>query len=146
MNRSAFHAGVTAGLITASSGALPAEPSAVTVHLADGGSTGMSLTLVPATIPAGPVEFTITNESRTLKHEFMIVPWSGASNALPYDQKTQQVREERLSSLQGVEDLKPRETVTARLVLKPGRYLAFCNEPGHYRDAMRATLVVNVAK
>ncbi|MCG5076929.1 hypothetical protein [Paraburkholderia tagetis] len=106
----------------------------------------MSLTLVPSTIPAGPVEFTITNESRALKHEFMILPWSSASTALPYDQKAQQVNEARLGDLQGVEDLNPRETVTARLVLKPGRYIAFCNEPGHYRDAMRATLVVNAVK
>ncbi|MFX1808767.1 hypothetical protein PWR66_35225 [Paraburkholderia sp. A1RO-5] len=106
----------------------------------------MSLTLAPSTIRAGPVEFMITNESRALKHDFMILPWSGASTALPYDQKTQQVKEARLGDLQGVEDLNPRETVTARLVLKPRRYIAFCNEPGHYRDAMRATLVVDAAK
>lgn len=106
----------------------------------------MSLTLVPSTVPAGPVEFTILNESRTMKHEFMILPWSEAGAALPYDQKTQQVNEARLRELQGVEDLNPRETVTARLMLKPGRYIAFCNEPGHFRDAMRATFIVSPAK
>ncbi|MCG5076716.1 hypothetical protein [Paraburkholderia tagetis] len=146
MKRNALQAAMTAGLLAVSTGALPAEPSTVTVHLSDGGSKGMSLTLVPSTIPAGPVEFTITNESHTLKHEFMVLPWSGAGTALPYDQKTQQVKEARLGDLQGVEDLNPRETVTARFVLKPGRYIAFCNEPGHYRDAMRATLVVDAAK
>lgn len=146
MKRNALQAAVTAGVLAMSSGAMAAEPSTVTVHLEDGGGTGMSLTLAPSTIPAGPVEFTITNESPTLKHEFLILPWSGASTALPYDQKTQQVKEGRLGDLQGVEDLNPRETVTARLVLKPGRYIAFCNEPGHYRDAMRATLVVNAVK
>ena len=146
MKTNALQAAMTAGLFAVSTGALPAEPSTVAVHLSDTGSTGMTLTLVPSRIPAGPVEFTITNESRTLKHEFMISPWSGASTALPYDQKTQQVKEVRLGDLQGVEDLNPRETVTARLVLKPGRYIAFCNEPGHYRDAMRAMLVVDAAK
>ncbi|MFX1675125.1 hypothetical protein PWR63_23240 [Paraburkholderia sp. A2WS-5] len=146
MKRNALQVAVAAGFLAVSTVALPAEPSTVTVHLSDGGSKGMSLTLSPSTIPAGPVEFAITNESPTLKHEFMVLPWSGAGTALPYDQKTQQVKEERLGNLQGVEDLNPRETVTARFVLKPGRYIAFCNEPGHYRDAMRATLVVNEAK
>lgn len=81
MKRNALQAAVTAGVLAMSSGAMAAEPSTVTVHLADGGGTGMSLTLAPSTIPAGPVEFTITNESPTLKHEFLILPWSGASTA-----------------------------------------------------------------
>ncbi|MFX1767868.1 hypothetical protein PWP93_35925 [Paraburkholderia sp. A1RI-2L] len=146
LKRNVFQALVTAGLFAVAPAALPVEPTAVTVHLSDGGSAGMSLTLVPSTVPAGSVEFTITNESRTLKHEFLILPWSNDGSALPYDQKTQQVDEDRLSKLQGVEDLNPRETVTTRLQLKPGRYIAFCNEPGHFRDAMRATFIVSVAK
>ena len=146
LKKNAFRTMVTAGLFATSASALPVEPSAVTVHLSDGGSGGMSLTLTPSTVPAGPVEFTITNESRALKHEFLIVPWSNGSGALPYDQKAQQVSEARLSKLEGVEDLNPRETVTTRLVLKPGRYVAFCNEPGHYRDDMRATFNVSATK
>ncbi|WP_042266854.1 hypothetical protein [Paraburkholderia heleia] len=148
LKRNVFQALVTAGLFAVAPSALPVEPTAVTVHLSDGGKAGagMSLTLVPSTVPAGPVEFTITNDSRTLKHEFLILPWSKDGNALPYDQKTQQVNEDRLSKLQGVEDLNPRETVTTRLVLEPGRYIAFCNEPGHFRDAMRATLIVSSTK
>lgn len=146
LRRNVFQALLTAGLFSVVQSALPVEPTAVTVRLSDGGSTGMSLTVVPSNVPAGPVEFTITNESRALKHEFMILPWSTDSSALPYDQKTQQVNENRLSELQGVEDLNPRETVTTRLVLRPGRYVAFCNEPGHFRDAMRATFTVSSRK
>ena len=146
MKRNSLRVATTAAIFAVSTGALAAEPSTVTVRLSDGGSTAMSLTLAPATIPAGPVEFAITNESHTLKHEFMILPWSGASTALPYDHQTHQVKEASLVDLQGVEDLNPRETVTARLVLKPGRYIVFCNELGHYRDDMRAMLVVNATK
>lgn len=146
MKRNVSRALVTAGLFAVAPGALPVEPAAVTVHLSDGGRAGMSLTLVPSTVQAGPIEFTVTNESHTLKHEFLILPWSNDGAALPYDQKTQQVNEARLSNLQGVEDLSPRETVTTRLVLKPGRYIAFCNEPGHFHDAMRARFIVNANK
>jgi uncharacterized cupredoxin-like copper-binding protein len=146
MKRDVFRALVAAALFAVAPGALPVEPAAVTVHLSDGGSAGMSLTLVPSTVQAGPIEFTITNDSRALKHEFLILPWSNDGAALPYDQKTQQVNEARLSKLQGVEDLNPRETVTTRLVLKPGRYIAFCNEPGHFRDAMHARFIVDAKK
>ncbi|WP_296650122.1 hypothetical protein [Paraburkholderia sp.] len=146
LTKNAFQITLTVCLVAASAGALAAEPAAVKVRLSDGASAGMSLTLMPSTVPAGPVEFTILNESRTMKHEFMILPWSEAGAALPYDQKTQQVNEARLRELQGVEDLNPRETVTARLTLKPGRYIAFCNEPGHFRDAMRATFIVSRSK
>jgi len=121
-------------------------PASVTVKLSDGDNGEMSMSLSPSKVTAGPVEFTIKNESHTMKHEFLILPWTGSDTALPYDAKTQQVAEEKLNRLQGVEDLSPRETVTARFTLKQGRYLVFCNEPGHYRDAMRASLLVSGAK
>ena len=132
-------------VVVASPVAIAGGPATVTVTLSDGGNGRMSLRLHPSNVPAGPVEITIENESNTSKHEFLIVPWSGSDATLPYDAKTQQVKEDKLDGLQGVEDLNPRETVTARFILKPGRYIAFCNEPGHYHEAMRADLIA-VAK
>jgi hypothetical protein len=44
------------------------------------------------------------------------------------------------------EDLRPGETVTARFALKSGPYVVFCNEPGYFRDATRANLIVGDAK
>lgn len=121
------------------------EPASVRVRLSDGENGRMSLSLSPSKVAAGPVEFTIENESHTLKHEFMILRWSGSDMTLPYYSKTQQVAEDKLKGLQGIEDLNPRETVTARFSLKPGRYLVFCNEPGHYRADMYSDLIVGNA-
>ncbi|SOF01824.1 Uncharacterized copper-binding protein, cupredoxin-like subfamily [Burkholderia sp. OK233] len=132
----------TLGLGFATSLVVAGEPPSVTVRLSDANDGNMLLSLSPPSVGAGPVEFTIRNDSSIMKHEFMIAPWTGAKNALPYDSKTQQVDENKLKTMQGVEDLLPGQTVTVRLSLKEGRYVAFCNEPGHYRDAMSGVLVV----
>lgn len=136
----------TAGVALASFQAAAGEPAKVTVKLSDGGNGHMSLTLSQSKIKPGPVEFTVKNESHSMQHEFMIAPWSAHDGALPYDAKSQQVEEDKLKGLQGVEDLRPGETVTARFTLKSGPYVVFCNEPGHFRDAMRANLIVGDAK
>lgn len=133
---------IALALALAGVAALAAEPPSVTVKLANQTNGTMSLTLSRNAVPAGPVEFTIENLSSDMKHEFMIEPWKGSPNALPYDAKTQQVDEDKLTKMVGVEDLNPHETVTARFVLKPGRYVTFCNEPGHFKEHMVATLTV----
>jgi len=122
--------------------AIAAEPAQVQVRLSDGSNGKMSLNLSTLTIVAGPVEFVVKNQSSSLKHEFMIVPWTTKLDALPYDAKTQQVDEAGLGAMEGVEDLAPGETVTTRLVLVKGRYVVFCNEPGHYKASMRSAFVV----
>lgn len=135
-----------AGISLASSLALASEPTHVVVKLSDGSNGHMSLTLSPTTIPAGPVEFTVTNQSSSTVHEFLFTRWTKPDDALPYDKKTQQVREDALKGLQGIEDLRPRETVTAQFVLPKGRFVVFCNEPGHYRDGMETQFVVGAGK
>ncbi|BCG04643.1 hypothetical protein PPGU19_092110 (plasmid) [Paraburkholderia sp. PGU19] len=126
--------------------AIASEPAPVTVKLSDGHDGKMSLTIKPAEVQAGPVEFRIVNQSHALKHEFMILPWSGSDSTIPYDPKTAQIEEGKLNGLQGVEDLDPRATVVARFTLKQGHYIVFCNEPGHFRHAMSADLVVSSGK
>ena len=121
--------------------AIAAEPVQVEVKLSDGSNGKMSLNLSTLTVAAGPVEFVVQNQSSSLKHEFMIVPWTATLDALPYDAKTQQVNEAELGAMEGVEDLGPGETVTTRMVLVKGRYVVFCNEPGHYKASMRSVFV-----
>lgn len=126
--------------------AAASEPSKVLVELSDGSNGHMSLKLSPARVPAGPVEFTVKNESANLVHEFLFARRPKADKALPYDKKTQQVQEDDIKGLEGVEDLRPRETVTAQFTLGNGRYVVFCNEPGHYVDGMRAEFDVGAGQ
>ena len=96
--------------------ALASEPTKVLVKLSDGNSGHMSLTMSPSSMPPGPVEFTVKNESRSTVHEFLFAMRAKPDNPLPYDTKTQQIEEDAIKGLEGIEDLRPRETVTAQFV------------------------------
>lgn len=144
-------AAAAAGLVTLLSSPLASlahagEPTSVTVDLNNAPNGKMSLRLSTSHVPAGPVEFIVKNDSSSMKHELMIMPWTEPISALPYDKKSQQLNEDKLPALEGVEDLNPHEKVTIRLTLKEGKYLVFCNQPGHFRDDMRSTLIVSRAK
>ena len=117
--------------------ALAAEPAAVKVDLSDKGGKDRII-LSTAKVKAGGVEFEIKNSSADQLHEFLITPWKGAITALPYNDSKGQVVEDKLSQLAGVEDMKPGAEATLRLPLKAGKYVVFCNQPGHYKLGMVA--------
>ena len=135
-----------AAISLASISSFASEPTKVLVKLSDGSNGHMSLTMSPSSVPAGPVEFTVKNESRSTVHEFMFAMRSKSGDTLPYDAKTQQVEEDAIKGLEGIEDLRPHETVTAEFTLAKGRYIVFCNEPGHYRGGMRTEFDVGGGK
>lgn len=135
-----------AAISLVSIGSFASEPTKVLVKLTDGSNGHMSLTMSPSSVPPGPVEFTVKNESPSTVHEFMFAMRSKPGDALPYDAKTQQVEENAIKGLEGIEDLLPHETVTAEFTLAKGRYIVFCNEPGHYRGGMRTEFDVGGAK
>ncbi len=75
-------------------------------------------------------------------HEFLITPWKGKITALPYNKKEDEVIEDKLPHLAGVEDMKPGAKAILRLPLEAGRYVVFCNQPGHYKLGMVARFTV----
>jgi uncharacterized cupredoxin-like copper-binding protein len=52
------------------------------------------------------------------------------------------VDEKKLKGIKELDDLKPGKDGTLTLNLKPGHYVVFCNEPGHFQAGMRAELTV----
>jgi uncharacterized cupredoxin-like copper-binding protein len=116
--------------------ALTAEPPTIAVTLGNPPAGKMAMTLSADTVKAGAVDFDVKNASPDLLHEFLIVPWAGPVTALPYDAKADQADEDKLEGLQGLEDMKPGLEVKLRLMLRPGEYVAFCNQPGHYKAGM----------
>ncbi len=102
---------------------------------------GSLLTLAGSCFKAGPVEFVVTNTSTDpvngKMHEFLITPWSGALDSLPYDSSNSVVLENKLANLEGLEDMLPSATATMRLVLRSGEYVVFSNQlPHDYRSGM----------
>ena len=119
------------------------EPVSVRVKLWNKSDGTMGIKMNKASVPNGPVEFEITNSSKELMHEFLIAPWHGPLTALPYNAKSAQVKEDQVPILEGQEDMKPGLETTLRLVLQPGSYVVFCNQPGHYKMGMYSHLNVS---
>jgi len=114
-------------------------PAKVQIELWDKPSGQMGITLSTSQVKAGEVEFDVKNTSQDLPHEFLIMH---SEKAPPYDADASQVVEKKLPGLVGVEDLEPGQETTMLLHLTPGKYTAFCNEPGHYKAGMVKTFEV----
>lgn len=107
-----------------------------------GNVTGMKMTATPASIKPGRVTIRATNRSQGLVHEVIVVRSPAHDAKLPYDDKTGQVIEKRISHLGEVSDLSPGKSGSLTLTLKPGDYLLICNQPNHYKAGMWTRLTV----
>jgi hypothetical protein len=87
-------------------------------------------------------ELDITNWSKGLVHEVLIVPVDSPDAPLPYDYGTGQVVEDQVDVVADSSELKPSESKTLKVDLSPGSYLLLCNVPGHYASGMVASLTV----
>jgi uncharacterized cupredoxin-like copper-binding protein len=109
---------------------------------ADMAKATMKVTVDPATVDAGRVTFEVTNASKDLVHEMIVAPLGSAAKPLPYDDKNSDVDENAVHSLGEVEERDPGNAGTLTLDLKPGKYVLFCNVPGHYTAGMWTVLTV----
>jgi uncharacterized cupredoxin-like copper-binding protein len=102
----------------------------------------MSIRVDRQVIKARKAEFDITNWSRSLVHEVLIVPVDSPDAPLPYDYGAGQVVEDQDDVLADSSELKPSESKTLEVDLSPGSYLLLCNVPGHYASGMVVPLTV----
>lgn len=89
---------------------------------------------------AGKHDLLVTNESDGT-HELVIVRTNTAANRLPV--RGDRVDEPEAGVNKGeVDDLGPGQQRSLSLSLPPGRYVMFCNLPGHYHQGMHAEITV----
>jgi uncharacterized cupredoxin-like copper-binding protein len=95
----------------------------------------------PSTLKAGEYAFRVHNKGPT-DHEFIIAPTRTGSLPLRPDGLT--VDEEAFERLEPglLEPGAPGAVRDLTVVLKPGRYVFFCNMEGHYMAGMHTELVV----
>ena len=86
--------------------------------------------------------FDVTNWSRNLVHEMLVVAVDNPDAQLPYDADDQRVIEEKIKSLGETEEMQPGASKDLTLDLKPGTYLLICNVAGHYAAGMWTVLTV----
>ncbi len=104
--------------------------------------SGMVMRIDKTKVKAGRVTLVAVNQSKNLVHEVLVVPALPEGKQLPYDTKKDTVVEKRVHSLGEISELKPGTIGKLTLSLKRGKYLLFCNQPGHYKAGMSTTLVV----
>jgi uncharacterized cupredoxin-like copper-binding protein len=108
----------------------------------DSSVSGMVMKTDAPTVKAGRLTLQALNQSKELVHEVLVVPAPRAGKELPYDAKKDMIIEKRVLSLGEISDLKPGARGKLTLNLTPGTYLLLCNQPGHYKAGMSASLVV----
>ena len=122
------------------------SPAVVHVDLMDP-STGPSVKSMmiktdQRSVKAGPVKFLVSNNSKTLVHEMIVVSVANPNAVLPYNKKDNRVIESKIKDLGEASDLPPGTKKTLTLTLKPGDYILICNQPDHYKSGMRVNLTV----
>jgi uncharacterized cupredoxin-like copper-binding protein len=93
-------------------------------------------------VKAGPVTFVVSNDSKALVHEMIVVSVDSPGEPLPYDKKDNRVDESEIKDLGEALDMRPGEKKTLQLTLTPGNYELICNQPNHYMFGMRTNLIV----
>lgn len=103
---------------------------------------GMSVRTNIASVKAGKVTFEVSNLSRSIVHEMIVVAVDNPNVPLPYDYNKGQIPEKQVKMLGETEEMQPNAVKTIVLDLKPGAYLLICNVPGHYAADMWTPLTV----
>jgi uncharacterized cupredoxin-like copper-binding protein len=134
--------GTVAGVATA--GASPAAktpPTSVAIVVGDtaGLNAPMTMTVTPATAPAGKVKFSVTNNG-TVLHEMVVVKLKGTTT---FDQIP--ITKNRISeagAIGEIGNIAKGKTKSVTLKLKAGNYALVCNIAKHYGLGMRAGFTV----
>ena len=111
---------------------------------ADMSKANMGMTLSQKSAPAGTVTFAVTNDSKEIVHEMVIVRRPPPGKAMPYVDAEMKVNEDAAGHMGEVSELEPGKGGSVSITMKPGRYLLVCNIPGHYKAGMWAEFTVTV--
>jgi uncharacterized cupredoxin-like copper-binding protein len=122
--------------------AFAADPVVVEIGMINEADGSQVMTLSRGSVHAGPVLFEVMNHSADMVHEFLVVRTSVDPNAFPIKSDEPRVDEAKLEGIAELGDLSPGKSGEMKTTLKPGRYVMFCNQPGHFQAGMFAILTV----
>ena len=102
----------------------------------------MSIRADQTSFKAGKITFDVTNYSRSLIHELLLVAVDSPDAPLPYDYQAGRVVEDQVKSLGETGELQPNQTKVVTFDLAPGSYLLVCNVAGHFAAGMVTPITV----
>jgi uncharacterized cupredoxin-like copper-binding protein len=117
-----------------------ASPTAAGATVVTADLKEFSITLDTTTVPAGDVDFVISNTG-TIEHEFVVVATDTPAADLPVEGA--RVSEDDLEVVEELEEIAVGATPTLSVDgLAAGHYAIICNIDGHYQAGMRTDLTV----
>ena len=114
----------------------------VTVKLVGESHEKMGMELSASTVPAGKVEFDVTNAALKTGHEMILVKLASKDATLPLDKAKDRIDEKAIKSLGEVSGLKAGAKGVLKANVAAGDYILICNVKGHYSAGMYAPLTV----
>jgi len=117
-------------------------PDVEKVQLWDKPDGSQGMTVSADKVKAGPVTFVVTNISTVEDHELLLLKTDMKPDQFPVDESGTRIDEDKLDGIKELGDLTKGETSTHHVTLTPGRYIMFCNEPGHFSAGMWHELTV----
>ena len=96
----------------------------------------MGINVSPDRVRPGPVTFKVTNLASKIVHEMIVARLPEGMDKLPYDEAAMMVNEKSLQAFGSVNEIDPSRSAALTLTLKPGKYMLYCNLPGHYMAGM----------
>ena len=96
----------------------------------------MGVNANPNTVRRGTVTFKVTNLASQMIHEVIVARIPEGTEKLPYDETTQRADPDALLTFGSVKEIDPHKSASLTMELKPGKYLLYCNLPGHYMAGM----------
>jgi len=102
----------------------------------------MAVRIDQPSVKAGALRFDVTNWSRGMLHEMLVVAVDNPEAPLPYDFARAKVAEDQVKVLGDTGELQPGASYTLDVTLTPGSYLLICNVSGHYAAGMVTPLTV----
>lgn len=162
MSRHLFSAGAAFAILICLPIAAANADSVVSVKLTDNGVTmdlsksmglgmgmkagitkaAMGISINPKSVLHGKVKFNVTNSSNKVIHEMILSPISDEAKPLTYVDAENRVNEEASIHLGEVSELDPGKSGSLTVDVKPGKYILYCNLPGHYMAGMWTVLQV----
>lgn len=96
----------------------------------------MGISVTPDTVKPGMVTFEVLNTSKDQIHEMIVARLKNMKKPLPYIANENRVDEDKEGDLGEVSELEPGKSGALRIEMKPGKYILYCNVPGHYMAGM----------
>lgn len=103
----------------------------------------MGIAVSTDTAQAGEITFEVLNSSQDTIHEMIFTRLRDLTVLFPYISDENRVDEDKMPDILGeVSEIDPGMSAALRLDLKAGKYLLFCNIPGHFAAGMWTVFTV----